>query len=869
MGTQQLLRKTRQIIVDGDRLCRQDASRWHGLGMVIGNGTTHLLTDYAWKHPQTYEEVLRLLFLPGYGACLNHLAVELGNDINGEPCTKRSSNEPADVRECAAFRIAKDALRINPALTLELRVGSDPAWVAHAFSSGSESGCIARYKWLRETLQSAFEVYDLRFSYVTPIGSDEGEPDTVWLLYAATHLRSDKTLPYPADQIRIVAPDIVKELMASKSLRSAIDVIERSSTIGDDNTRLLHDEYGKEIWYTQGAAPANEPSLTCRIDKCGMTGRGGAVDIANRILGGFPNGQITMYSFRSALRACYGADIPGSLITANEPWSGHIEPQIGLWTARHFTKFTDPGWLFAEGACYRDGSENRSVRHTEHAYLTLCEPDGKGLTMILTNDSDVPRSYLVVLKNLPALPEYAYLIETIGNNDPWLVDVDWFKATEKVKLSGLDNEIAFPVVVKPNSIMTITTEAGRFSHVYGDEELDGENPERTRLLLPFAAEFTHDPLNPCNKPLYLDDVSGCFRIVTQGEKSWLEQQAEAGDAEDEDLPDPFTCFGDDMWANYQAATEAEFAEVSPDNYVGIGIRNNASDDCSGLQMLLYADGQWELWQQDEILQSGTVPEFRADGRHKLGISALGTLVMCFADGHSLCELKLDGRPFLRDGRACLSSAFFRNRFYALTAQDVGLPIPIMKYIYRVDCLSQYVKFDENAETGWRLQGMADARNFSRTCAEGVTGAALEIRFYGTGIYLLGQTEYAQCRLFLDDALYSEKHEINDCDFREVFLAIEPLKADWHTLRIEILDGKLCFDAFEIPTNDIPPDYDTNFPADPEHSDSLISRRMSGFDVRKAAIPLAGAAATGLAVAFTLGKLSSKLQSIQKKRKKNS
>ena len=866
MGNQQLLRKTKQIVVDGNALCRQNASAWRGLGMVIGNGTTHLLTDYAWKQPKAYEEALRLLFLPGYGAGITHLAVELGDDLNGEPCTKRASNEPADVSRCAAFRIARDAVRINPALTLELRFAGDPAWVGHCFVSSDESGYIARYKWLRETLKSAFEVFDLRFAYVTPIGSDVGEPDTAWLLYAATHLKAETSLPYPADSIRIVAPDITKELLSSKSLRSAVDVIERSSTIGDDATRTLHNEFGKEIWYAHGAAPGNDPSLTCRIDKCGMSGRGCAVDIANRILGCFPNGQITMYSFHSALKACYNSDIPGQLLTADEPWSGHLEPGIGLWTARHFTKFTDPGWLFAEGACFRDGEENRAVRRTEHGYLTLCAPDGKGLTMIFTNDSEAPRSYLVVLRNLPALPEYAYLIETVGNNDPWLVDVDWFKATEKVRLAGMEGEVAFPVVVKPNSIMTITTEAGRFSHVYGDEELDGENPERARLLLPLNIPFVHDPLNPCDKPLYLDDVSGAFRIVTAGEKSWLEQLAEAG-AEDEDTPDPFTCFGDDMWANYQAITEAEFAEDAPDNYVGIGIRNNSADDCSGFQILLYTDGQWELWYEDEVLQTGTVPDFQFSGRHKLGISALGTLIMCFADGHSLCELKLDDRPLIRAGRACLSSAFYRNRFFALTAKPMDLPIPIARFVYRVDCLSQYVKFDENAQTGWRLQGMADVRNFSRTCAEGVTGAAMEIRFFGTGIYLLGETEYAQCRIWLDEELYSEKREISGSDFREVFLAIEPVKQDWHTLRLEILDGKICFDAFEIPTNDTCPDYDTNFPADPEHSDSIITRHMSGFDVRKAAIPLAGAAATGLAMAFTLGKLGNKLQSIQKKRKK--
>ena len=866
MGNQQLLRKTKQIVVDGSALCRKDASEWRGLGMVIGNGTSHLLTDYAWKQPKVYEEILRLLFLPGYGAGIAHLAIELGNDLNGEPCTKHTSTENADVNHCASFHIAYHAMKLNPALKLELRLGPDPVWVSRAFENSSESGYVARYKWIRETLRSAFEAFDLRFEYLTPIGSDEGETDTAWLIYAATHLKSDKTIPYPTEKIRIVAPDICKELFASKSLRNAVDIIERSSTIGDDQTRTLHDEYGKEFWYTMGAAPANDPSLACRIDKCGMSGRGGAIDIANRILGGFPNGQITMYSFRSALRSCYGADIPGSLLTANEPWSGHFEPGIGLWTARHFSKFTDPGWLFAEGACFRDGEEKRAVRYTNHAYLTLCAPDGKGMTMVFTNDSDAPRSYLVVIKNLPDLPEYAYLIETVGNSDPWIVDVDWFKAIEKVRLNGINGEIAFPVVVKPNSILTVTTEAGRFSHVYGDEELAGENPERARLLLPFTADFRNDPLNPAEKPLYFDDVSGAFRTYAKGDLCWMEQLAEASDTDD-DTPDPFTCFGDDMWANYQVIAEAEFAGEDPENYVGVGIRNNSADDCSGLQVLLYADGQWELWYQDEVLQSGRVPDFRYDSRHKLGVSALGTLIMCFADGHSLCELKIDNKPLIRSGRAGLASAFYRNRFYAVTAKPMELPIPIQQYIYRVDCLSPYVQFDEAAATGWRLQGMADARNFSRTSAEGVTGAALEIRFYGTGIYLLGQAEYVQCRVWLDDELYSEKHEVTGSDFREVFLSVEPLKQDWHTLRLEIMDGKLGFDVFEIPTDDKIPDYDTNFPADPEHSDSLLSRRMAGFDVRKAAIPLAGAAATGLAMAFTLGKLGSKLQNIQKKRKK--
>ena len=865
MANPQILRKTKQIVIDGDSVCRKPASAWRGLGMVVGNGTSHLLTDYAQVKPEVYDEILRLLFLPGYGAGIQHLTIELGSDTNGEPCTKRGLNAPADVTQCASFRIAADAVKLNPSLTLELRAGDDPDWVKRVFANSDESGYAMRFQWLRDTLHAAFETYGLQFSYVSPVSCDEEQPDAAWLLYAAAHLKGDAALPYPASELHIVAPDIPTELLTSKTLRNAIDVIARKSPAMNDEIRTLHEEYGKELWYVQGAAPANDPSLTCRIDKCGLSGRGCAIDIANRILGCFPNGNITLYSFQSALKACYGTEIPGQLLTADTPWSGSIEPGIGLWIARHFTKFTDPGWLYLESACFRDGEETRAVRRTNDAYLTLCAPDGRGLTMILTNDSDAPRSYLVVLKNMPALPEFAYIIETIGNDDPWLVDVDWFKATEKVKLSGLDGEIAFPVVVKPNSIMTITTEAGRFSHVYGDEELSSEIPDQARLPMPFTLDFTDSEPAPLGKPLYLDDQSGTFRLVSGENGNYLEQFS-VGECRTEDDTDPFTCFGDDMWADYQAVTEADFADESPDNYVGIGIRNNCADDCSGFQVLLYADGHWEFWYQEEVLQSGTMPDFVYGNRHKLGIGAIGTLIMCFADGHSLCEMKLDNRPLIRAGRAGLASAFFRNRFYRIEVRRLDLPLPLMAYVYRQDCLSQYVRFDAAAETGWRLQGMADVQHYSRTCVEGAAGAAMEIRFYGAGIFLLGKTEYAKCRIFLDDDLYSEEKELGSSGFREVFLTIEPLQTDWHTLRMEVLDGKLCFDCFEIPTNDESPEYDSNFPDDPERAESLLDKKMP-FDLKKATLPLAGAAANGLAMVFTLGKLGDKLHKLRFRRKK--
>ena len=892
MANQQLLRKTKQILVDGDTICHDPASAWRGLGFVSANGSSRLLMDYAVQHPDVYEELLRLLFLPGYGAGLSHLKIELGADVNSssgtEPCTKRSAEEPADVTRGAGFRLAADAKRINPNVTVDLLRWGEPHWVTEAFKGGLEAGFAARYRWYKETLVAAFETYGLKFDFISPDANETAHPDTAWLLYFAEHLKAEQDAPYDFASIGIVASDevgsrnIAAKMLENEKLRNAVDVIGlHYTTYGDENTRRLHDEFGKEIWYSEGAAPCNIPSLSCRLDGCGLSGDNGPLDIANRIIGCFPHGQMVMYEFQPAVNAYYDGACyaPKQLLTANEPWSGAYSTDIGLWIARHFTKCADPGWLFVESACFGDGEEDHCIRNSNDNYMTLVSPDGKGLTMVLTNDSSVPRSYLVIIRNLPELPNTAYIIETTGNADPEIVDVDWFKASERIKLAGVDGEVALPIVVKPYSIMTLTTEIERVTAIYGDEEISSEIPERQRLPLPYQDDFSYDAefiKSRGGMPLYLTDQGGAFEVVQTPDGNVLRQMIDRTflptNWRMRGTPEPLTCFGDDLWANYQAVTEAVFADAAPDNYVGVGIRYNSTvtnpdTSACGLQIRLYADGKWEMRYMDDVLQTGTVPEFQFDAPHKIGIGAIGTLVMCFADGHSLYETKLDGKHLVRSGRASLCSAYYQNAFREILVQKVQLPLPVPANVYRLDCLSQYVTFDENAENGWMLQSNATYQHFNRTCAEGVTGSALDVRFYGAGVYLLGKTEYAECRIWLDGQLYSDRFCIEGSNYRECFLSIEPIRKDWHTLRLEVLDGKLCFDAFEVPTDDAAVDYGIEFPEDPLDADKAPAKH-SGIDLKRAAIPLAGAAAAGLAMAFTVSRIGRKIKKAQKRRKKD-
>ena len=56
-------------------------------------------------------------------------------------------------------------------------------------------------------------------------------------------------------------------------------------------TNLLNEAYGKEIWYSEGIAPCNMPEYTALADDCGIKGKNGLIDVANRIINSYYNGK--------------------------------------------------------------------------------------------------------------------------------------------------------------------------------------------------------------------------------------------------------------------------------------------------------------------------------------------------------------------------------------------------------------------------------------------------------------------------------------------------------------------------------------------------------------------------------------------------
>lgn len=874
-----LVQKTSEIIIDGNSVNENPAAAFRGLGCVTGNGSSRLLMDYKANYPEIYEEIVRQLFAPDYGAGLTHIKVEFGADVNSssgtEPCVKRFAEETPDVTRGAGFMLAADAKRINPNVTADLLRWGEPHWVTAAFEESKEAGFAARYRWFYETLVAAYITYGLTFDYISPDANETEKADSEWLIYFAKHLREQENPPYDFSFIRLVASDevgsrtIAEAMLENEKLRNAIDVIGlHYTTYGDDNTQLLHDVYGKEIWYSEGIAPCNVPEYSCRADGSGMGGANGPIDVANRIINSYVHGRMVMYEFQPAVcgyydGACY---TPKQLMTANTPWSGHYKRDVGFWIAAHFTRFAKSGWQYVDSACFGDGDENHAIWNTTHNFMTLVSPDRKNLTIHISNDGDMPRSYLVIVSKLPELPHTLHFVETAGCSNPEQIDRNWFRVIDDMHVHPVKGDIAFPVVVKPHSLLTVTTMD--VSGIRTNRDPYPPIPQPSRLELPYCEQFSYDEQFLAERggaPLYTTDQGGAFEIIQTDGRTVLQQMITKEhlptDWRFRKTPDPLTCFGDDTWTNYQCSTKFRFASDELDNYAALGMRYNSAVTCTesavcGLMLRLFTDGKWELCYMENILEVGKIGEFQYDAVHQLQLFAIGTLILAFVDGHCVTELKTEHSPMVRSGRMCLQSAYYRNQFLEITAAPIPMTMPA--YCWRLDCMSPQIRYAQDSGNGWALDGMADYRFYNRTCAKGEEGAELTLRFHGCGLSLLGKTERVVLTLYLDGKLYAQNVLIENSQFRESFYLIDGLPCGWHTLKLQIVEGSLEFDAVEIATDDPNPVYNPPvMQAKPIITVPEKRETSSVAKVAKVALPLAGIAATGLAVAFTVGAIVKK------------
>ncbi len=795
------------VTVDGNTTNTDDGTVYRGLGVITGNNSSRLLMDYKTENPESYREIMNLLFKPDYGAGLTHVKIEFGSDVNSssgtEPSIMRSEDEEADVTRGAGFMFAADALSINPDITVDLLRWGEPKWVTDAFNESTEAGHAARYKWYKAAIDEAYDTYGIKFSYISADANEAAKVDTEWIIYFANALENETDERYDYGEIKIVASDeigswkISKMMMENEELRNAVDVLgEHYNTWADNNAKTLNSEYGKEIWYTEGIASTNIARLAVNSNGSGINGTNGALDVCNRIINGYYNGRMTMYEYQPAIAAYYsGAKyFPKSLINAQNPWSGYYEADCGIWTSAHFTWFSKNGWRYVDSACYGDGKEAHAISETTNNYMTVTDTETGDYSIIICNDSEDTRSYTFTLENMEKADAPIYIWETRGPDEGQEYDANYFKNIGTYKPVQADGKYSYSIDVKPYSIVTITTldktaDTSVYNCSYEDIPLDINYSDDFEYSDEFLSARGY-------APLYTTDYGGAFEVAQTEDGKVLMQKINMDNKPTDwryrGTPYPITSLGDDRWSNYSAEIDFKLTDDNSKNYVFFGVRyllaeldtNNAEN---GYALKIKPTGEWELKKNTGAVEKGTIEGFDSSVWHNIKITADGRSITAYLDGAELVSC-FDEEAYAHSGRIVIGSSLYNNLFDNLKVTPID---GASHTITRVDDHDASVTY-----TGDWYRTVPDGYvHFNRTISRSESeGAEVSFSFTGNHFAIIGQSDAASIEVYVDgellEATETAKAKARQCSYSA------DVEDGAHTVKIKVISGNYTIDAIE-------------------------------------------------------------------------
>ena len=793
-----------KVLIDGNKAQLANNKRFFGLGMVSGNNSSRLLLDYKSEQPDRYWEILNHIFgVDGIG--ITYLKLEMGSDVNSssgtEPAVKRFYEEKADVTRGAGYQLACDAKKINPDLALDMLWWSEPAWVTQ-----SDDIYSARYLWYKHTLDMAFSTYNLKFDYVSA-NRNERDIEPEWIKFLSKSLKAERNGAYDYSKIKIVSADeegrwgISALMLDDSELLDAIDIIASHYTSSsDENTKILAEKYGKQIWYNEACPPMSYSKGAWRFDGTGsgLSDINGLLDIANRFISMYPQGDMILHSFQPVVSAYYdGVTFSHKqLITANTPWNGFYSLDNGYYMTLHFSQFLKKGWSFIDDACVADGKkggDGHAIVDAKHTYITACDENLDNYSIIVTNTTSEPILYEFEVQNLAKASSAVDVWETRGANGGEFDD-NYFRKVKTILPKKVGKKHCFSLEIKPYSLVTI-------SSIIKEEtmRIPIDESQNTVLSLPYFDDFEYRGygqdflLNRGSAPRYTTDQGGAFEVQNIDGNNVLVQQIlpEMKAVEWGKTPNPTTNFGDDRWFNYQISVDVLFSEnrSQDENYTGVGLRYNLADlGESGYWIQLFDNGAWSLNKNNESVCEGRIPDFNSKAWTNLKIKADKNTIKAYVNSVLICDFTDDG-AILSAGRASLYSSYNNNSF-----DNVEIaPINDTPYIVRFD------NTDENFEYfgDWNHITMGSFKHYKRTVSEGGKGDKLVVNFRGKGIALCGTANDAILSIKLNGTNINDNFIAPDSSFREVFYHIFGLENQEHEIEITIKNGSLGVDAMEV------------------------------------------------------------------------
>ncbi|KJK35665.1 GH59 galactosidase [Streptomyces variegatus] len=882
-----------EVVVNGDDIRADNVNglTYKGLGVLSCNSTSNLLMDYKAEHPGRYWQLIRVLF-GGKNPLINHVKVEMGSDTNtstgSDPATMRTADELADASRSPGFQLAADAKTVNPRLKVSILRWVMPRWVQNEWNKGT--GSDEMYKWYKETILDAYEKYGYMVDYVNPDTNETRDPDEAFIKWYKKAILADTDFADPRygipakkreraakayRSIKIIAADenttlnIGPSMLSDAELFGMVDAVgyhyttddRRDGPAGSDTnlpyTRLATGEnkYGedKEVWYSEGVGSFGYTDYRVNNTEgpngtsTGIGGVQSALDLANRSVKSYANSKRTHYIFQPAIGSFYeGAQYSHKeLVSARDPWSGHLHYDAAIYVMQHFTQFAKTGWendtntagiwRTVPEASYSgvSGTENVDGSNGAPSYMTLADPRKKDFSTIVVNDSDQPKAYRIKAENMRLGSDPTMEIwETRAPDAGRPYDANFKRLVDEIRPGGAGY---YTYTVKPRSIVTLTTLDK--SHDKATKQRLPESRDRTVLdtdatgkkhnsrdNVLYADDFgyeeegrvqvgtgngAHKASQPYlrsrgNQPRYMVDQTGAWEVGEDASGDnvlyqYMDQSMKDTGAWNRHTPN--TTVGDFRWENYRASVDVSFPDPAG-GLAAVGVRQQKGMAISdaAYNVRIAPTGAWTFYEYGTAIKSGTVP---ASDAYRLAIEAKGATITTYIDGKAVSTYQ-DPTP-QTEGRVKLGSDFHKTAFDNLKVEKIDGYTPYARA--QLDNMDSSVTYDG---TWSRKASLGDAMDWYRSTSTGTTaGSSFTVPFTGTGIDIIGGNDgTAVLDVYVDGKLIARDAKTAATDKRLATYALRGLPDGAHTARFVLKSGKIVLDAFNAISGDVDSTVDT-------------------------------------------------------------
>lgn len=541
-----------------------------GIGALSAGASSRLLIDY----PEAQRsEILDYLFKPNFGAALQINKVEIGGDMNStdgaEPSHMRTP-EDANYHRGYEWWLMEESKKRNPDIKLYGLEWGAPHWIN---PKSNNVWTPENITYIVNWVQHAKSDHNLAIDYLG--GWNERGNNPGW--YKSFRSGLDKA---GLQKVTVVADDsfhwkVGLAAAADPAFANSFQIVGMHYPPGNSGTTAeWHACYdtGKPLWASEIGS---------------NTYNGGAANLAKLYNRGYIDQKMSAYINWSTIWSVLpGMPYPGcGLMLADQPWSGHYQVGLSIWTTAHTTQFAQPGWRYIDSAC---------------AYFDAVPAHGSHIALRSPNGHD----YSIIAETIGAVKPQTASFAISGGLDTgalhvWRTNVrstnekDWFVQQPDIPVQNG----SFTATFDPNCVYSLTTTTGQSKGVTSI-------PPSAPFPLPYKENFQGYPIGAT--PRYFSDQHGAFEIApaTHVETTGASNPSDAkclrqvitekpvtwnSDA------DPGTLIGDQSWKDYTVSSDILLEEPGYLDLIGRIMTASQQNRITGYHFRVTDKGHWTLF----------------------------------------------------------------------------------------------------------------------------------------------------------------------------------------------------------------------------------------------------------------------------------